>query len=238
MTQKTNRPFARRATTSQRLTPRAPVSRFWSALLSIVPAITFGLGAAIPFLYWGFRLRSRRLTAVGATYAGVACGCLVMVNSPNANGSWQAALGGAVAVALACVGTAHAFVVRHEILGRILQLRPVHLDTDPERKALERIDRRAYARGILETDPLLAYELRIGRPDLPRDFDDGGLIDVNHVSAASIARLPDVSDDMASRIVSARESVGGFSSVDDMSVVLGCPPQQLDRLRDFFVCVP
>jgi len=74
----------------------------------------------------------------------------------------------AVAVALACVGTAHAFVVRHEILGRILQLRPVHLDTDPERKALERIDRRAYARGILETDPLLAYELRIGRPDMVR----------------------------------------------------------------------
>jgi hypothetical protein len=28
--------------------------------------------------------------------------------------------------------------------------------------------------------PVLARELRIGRPDVPRQFDDGGLVDLNH----------------------------------------------------------
>jgi hypothetical protein len=36
----------------------------------------------------------------------------------------------------------------------------------------------------------LAAELRIGRPDLPRHFDDGGLIDVNTVPAQVLSRLP------------------------------------------------
>jgi hypothetical protein len=108
---------------------------------------------------------------------------------------------------------------------------------NPERRALERIGRREYARELLRSDPLLSYELRIGRPDLPRDFEDGGLVDINHASAAAIAQLPDLGADLASRIVSARESVDGFSSVDEMSVVLGCSPQTFDRLRDFFVFV-
>ena len=34
---------------------------------------------------------------------------------------------------------------------------------------------------------MLAQELKIGRPDLPRDYDDGGLVDVNHVPAAILA---------------------------------------------------
>ncbi len=139
------------------------------------------------------------------------------------------------ALTLACVGTAHAFVLRHELLGEFLG--PRMGDATPERQAAERIGRREYARTLLRTDPLLAYELRIGRPDLPRDFDDGGLIDVNHASATALARIPDITEEMASQIVAARESVGGYSSVDDMSVVVGCAPQSFDRLRDHLVFV-
>jgi len=210
----------------------SPVSRTWSALLSLVPALTFGIGAAVPFLYWGLWLRSRRLLAVGAGYGVTACLCLVVL---NANGWWQTALGTLLALGLMSVGTAHAFALRHELLGDVLTLR--HGDSNPERLAIERIRRRAYARGLLHSDPLLAYELRIGRPDLPRDFDDGGLVDVNHASANALTLIPDISGDMASQIVAARESVGGFSSLDDMSVVVGCPPQTFDRLEDFLVFV-
>jgi len=38
--------------------------------------------------------------------------------------------------------------------------------------------RRQQARQLLANDPGLARELRIGRPDLPRDYDDGGLVAV------------------------------------------------------------
>jgi len=200
-----------------------------------VPAITLGLGSAVPFLYWAFRLRSRRFTAFGAAYGAAACVCLVLIDGSSSDDTWRATLAGFIALTLACVGTAHALVVRHEILGEILDLN--RGQDDPERQALERIHRREYARELLQSDPPLAYELRIGRPDLPRNFDDGGLIDINHASAVAIAQLPDVSTEMAQRVVSARESVGGFTSVDDMSVVIGCAPQFLDRYRDLFVFV-
>lgn len=211
---------------------RSPVSRTWSALLSLVPVLTLGIGAAVPFLYWGLWLRSRKLLAVGAAYGVGACLCLAVLNG---NGWWQAAFGTLLALALMSVGTAHAFVLRHELLGEVLHV--YRGDSNAERLALERIWRRDYARVLLRSEPLLAFELRIGRPDLPREFDDGGLIDVNHASASALTLLPDINEDMASQIVSARESVGGFSSLDDMSVVVGCAPQAFDRLEDFLVFV-
>ena len=36
---------------------------------------------------------------------------------------------------------------------------------------------------------MLARELRIGRPDLPRQYDDGGLVDVNNVPVGVLAEL-------------------------------------------------
>ena len=212
----------------------SPVSRVWSALLSLVPAVTFGLGSAIPFLYWGLWLRSRKLIAVGAGYGVAACLCLLLLNGTSSN-SAEGGLAAMLALGLASVATAHAFVLRHELLGEHLSVRSGH--TDAERLAVERIRRREYARRLLHSDPLLAYELRVGRPDLPRDFDDGGLIDVNHASAGALTRLPEINEQMAAEIVTARESVGGFSSLDDLSVVVGCAPQPFDRLEDFLVFV-
>lgn len=43
------------------------------------------------------------------------------------------------------------------------------------------------ARHIVQTNPALARELRIGRPDLPREYDDDGLVDVNCVPGAVLA---------------------------------------------------
>ena len=46
---------------------------------------------------------------------------------------------------------------------------------------------RREARRLQQDNPVLAQELKIGRPDLPRGYDDGGLVDVNHVPAAILA---------------------------------------------------
>ena len=220
-----------------RTTPRTPVSRTWSALLSLIPALTMGLGSAVPLLYWGLRLRYRSYTIIGAAYGAGACICFALLNQSTSSDTWEAVLGGSIALTMAVVGTVQAFVVRHQVLGETLNLRLRTRHDDPERQAMERINRREYARQLLRSDPLLAHELRIGRPDLPRNFDDGGLVDVNHAAEAAIAKVPDIGGELASRIVAARESVGGFSSVDDMSVILGCPPQKFDRLRDLLVFV-
>jgi hypothetical protein len=41
--------------------------------------------------------------------------------------------------------------------------------------------------GLAASNPALARELTIGRPDLARDYDDGGLADVNHVPGRMLA---------------------------------------------------
>ena len=77
--------------------------------------------------------------------------------------------------------------------------------------------------------------MRIGRPDLHRAFDDGGLIDVNHTGAASLAVVPAIGADLAERIVSTREEVGGYSDLADLSLTLGIAPPVLDESREYLV---
>ena len=55
------------------------------------------------------------------------------------------------------------------------------------RGAPGRVRQVAWARRLQQDNPVLAQELKIGRPDLPRGYDDGGLVDVNHVPAAILA---------------------------------------------------
>jgi len=80
--------------------------------------------------------------------------------------------------------------------------------------------------------PQLAKELKIGRPDLHSDFDDGGLIDVNHVPEEYLTTLPGIDAVLAANIIEVRDSIGGFDSLDDMEVLLGLPPGRLDWARE------
>ena len=81
-------------------------------------------------------------------------------------------------------------------------------------------------------NPMLAHELGIGRPDLVSRFDDGGLVDVNHSPLEVIAGLPGIDVKTAERIVMTRLQLGGFTSVDELSVTLDLPPTQLDGVSD------
>jgi hypothetical protein len=90
--------------------------------------------------------------------------------------------------------------------------------------AQHRRELRQQARELAERDPVLARELRIGRPDLPRQYDDGGLVDVNHAPVHVIATLPGMTDELARRVVTARDEVGVFVSAEDVSIAVDLPP--------------
>jgi DNA uptake protein ComE-like DNA-binding protein len=77
----------------------------------------------------------------------------------------------------------------------------------------------------------------IGRPDLGVAF-DGGLIDVNHVSATVLAGLPDMDWETASRIVAIRDDLGGFSWLEDFDQVVDLPLRTLERWRPRVVFLP
>ncbi|GAA1806056.1 hypothetical protein GCM10009682_29870 [Luedemannella flava] len=75
---------------------------------------------------------------------------------------------------------------------------------------------RQQARRIVAEQPAVARELRIGRPDLPRHFDDGGLVDINSVSADVLGILPGLTMDKARAIVDDRVARGPFTTPQEL----------------------
>ncbi|MBO3742816.1 ComEA family DNA-binding protein [Actinoplanes flavus] len=107
-------------------------------------------------------------------------------------------------------------------------------------RAQWRAARREEARRVQTEQPSIASELMIGRPDLPgREYDDGGLVDVNHVPAEWLARALRIERPLADRIVEARDLHNGFTSPDELLIYCdGLTPEKLAQFRDRLVFMP
>ncbi|PWR10531.1 transcriptional regulator, partial [Micromonospora sicca] len=80
--------------------------------------------------------------------------------------------------------------------------------------------------------------LHIGRPDLPRTFDDGGLVDINAVEERVIARLPGINAGQARQVAMDRWLRGPFGSMEELAARCLLPPLLTDSLRDLLVFLP
>ncbi|WFE51668.1 AfsR/SARP family transcriptional regulator [Micromonospora sp. WMMD1155] len=98
--------------------------------------------------------------------------------------------------------------------------------------------RREQARYLLYHYPAARQELHIGRPDLPRTFDDGGLVDVNAVQERTIAELPGVTAGQARQVVMDRWLRGPFGSMEDLAARCLLPPALTDSLRELLIFLP
>lgn len=106
------------------------------------------------------------------------------------------------------------------------------LETAEHRLAMQDRGRR-----LVAEDPVRARRLGVGRPDVPMAF-DAALIDVNSAPVEVLGRLPGIDEELAQRIAAARDDLGGFSSLEDLDLVLDLPEPTLARLRDVAVFVP
>ncbi len=104
--------------------------------------------------------------------------------------------------------------------------------------ASARRDLRQRAREQAAEDLLIARELRIGRPDLPRHYDDGGLVDVNHVPAQTLTALRGVTPQVAEHIVAVRERVGAFTSAEELAATAGLHPDLTPEIREYGIFLP
>jgi DNA uptake protein ComE-like DNA-binding protein len=201
-------------------------------LWALTPLITIGLGTWAVFLYAAIRRRSWWLGGASAGYA-VLLAMSLATTSENTASAGEAI--SAVAL-LACMvgGCAHALAVRGRVFGT-QQLSAGDRLHAAEHEALRRRKLREEARAVVTRDPALARELGIGRPDLRRDYDDGGLVDVNHAPAAVLAALPGMTPELAAKAVELRGTRGGFVSADDLSLALGMPPDWVTALADMTV---
>ena len=92
--------------------------------------------------------------------------------------------------------------------------------------------RQEEARAMARRDPQMARDLRIGRPDLPRDYDDGGLVDVNSAPAEVMTRWLGLTAAQSGQVVEVREHLGRFEHVEDLVNLAGLEPTTHDRVKD------
>jgi competence ComEA-like helix-hairpin-helix protein len=218
--------------------PNRFASGGWYLVLTILSG---GFLAWAPFLHAADRLDRASLRARAASYGVLLMFIFVLtVATPkDAQGDPIGATGHAmnVTAALLAMSVMVAACVQQWALSReIYQLATAAAEAanmDPAlAKALAARARRAEARSLAATDPLLAQDLHIGRPELGRGYDDGGLVDINNAPARTIATVCGIKPAAADGIVDLREKRGPFANVDEMLVLVDLPTSAWDRIRD------
>ncbi|MBE1535095.1 ComEA family DNA-binding protein [Actinomadura algeriensis] len=209
---------------------RAALSVTWAAL----PFLS--LGYATPFTFAAAALwrRNVHLLVSSGVYIGVFALMLYLLPGLGGDDASQRTVGLLMFV-LAVVGCGHAFVIRRRVFD------PHGLSGVDNEAVVERVKRRRLlrekARELAAADPGLAKELRIGRPDLPRQYNDGGLVDVNHAPAKALTLLPGITPELAEKIERVRAETGGFMSAEELSAVAGLPPDLTGDLVDYAVFI-
>lgn len=171
---------------------------------------------------------------VFAGYLAASITVLVVLSVPAAVdpvSDTAGALAITLAIVLMAVGAVHAFAA----------FRPTPGDNNllASEQALAtaraRMHRRRQARELAEHNPVLARDLKIGRPDVPHDYDDGGLVDVNQVPGDVLVSCLGLTPVESAAVIAARDQLGGFSSPEELSVYAQLPLDRVAALRDWMM---
>jgi DNA-binding SARP family transcriptional activator len=203
---------------------RFPVGEVIAAAL--LPIIICSFGSWVYFVYAGIRRGERRQFLVALGYAVLFAAAFVVTSwnpSPpaNPNPSPTEWIGVAMFAAIAVGSAVHGAVLAS------------HPGDSPRSRSL-----RAQARQFATFDPDRARVLGIGRPDLMRAFDDGGLVDLNHVPGHELARLPGLSSEQAHAIVIDRLNRGPYAQPEDLIGRGLLPMRTVNRLAARMICLP
>jgi hypothetical protein len=96
---------------------------------------------------------------------------------------------------------------------------------------LQQRRKRDQYRILARRDPSLASSMGIGRPDLIRNFSDGGVLDVNALSVEALAHFAPMSATEAQQVVQHRQYIGRLSSIEDLAAA-GLAEPTVIRLRE------
>ena len=200
-----------------------------------VPVWSLSLLAFVPFLRIALARRQARDWAVFAGYLAVVIVEVVLVSLPGSN-DVGAALAGFMAIVLAGAAAVHTFVAFRPTSALADELEsaahPNELAVDSARA---RMRRRSQARELAMANHVLARELEIGRPDVPHEYDDGGLVDVNHVPGEVLTSCLGLTPQETAAVVAARDQFGRFTSPEELSLSAQLSPDRVDALRDWML---
>ena len=213
----------------------------------LVLIATVGLFAWVPFLHAAVRLRTARARWLTLVFAGLDALIYVLLavvpqdSQGHATNGPLSTIGGVLTLGTIIVGCVLVAPLRRMVYeGAPVGAREDVSTADPAiTAALAARARRDLARKLAADDPLLARELHIGRPDMTRTYDDGGLVDLNSAPAEAIANMCGIPVDVAVTITGARDQRGEpFANVDELFVLVDPPVSTWDRIRDRAVLLP
>jgi hypothetical protein len=155
-----------------------------------VTIFSAGFLAAIPFWHAARRLRRGAVRKLALVYTAVGVYLVVLMavippqHPDGTSGSETlSTIGGLSVLAVVITACVQLRSLRREAYGQQMAAAG-----DPAvARALAARTRREEARRLAESDPALARELGIGRPDLRRGYNDGGLIHLNTAPAEVFA---------------------------------------------------
>jgi hypothetical protein len=196
-------------------------------IAALLPVLTAGFGGWIFFAWTAARRRNWRLAAAGAGYLTEFVAAIVVLDQ-DPTSSDGVAEGGPYAAAgtlMLIIG-----ILGASVHGAIVAARPWHT---PHQRQL-----REQAQMLARTNPAEARQLGIGRPDLPRWFDDGGLVDINHAPAHELAKVHGLTPLIAHRIAVDRIQRGPYLTVQDLLPRGMLSEAAVRALHDRLVAVP
>jgi hypothetical protein len=198
----------------------------WYFLVTVLSA---GLLAAVPFWHAWSRLRRPALRTLALIYTAIDVFLVVLLaitpeRKPDGSSGNEviSTIGGFTVCAVLVVACIQLRGIRRAVYAGP---RALPIDADPlVARALAARQRREEARRMWTSDPALARELGVGRPELRRGFDDGGLVDLNSVPAPVIAGVCGIDPAQAEAIVAARTARGGtFYNLGELFVDVPLP---------------
>lgn len=227
--------------------PAAPRERGKATAFWLLPLLTLGLTAWAPALWAALRLHPRtqaqlqrrvRLFVFAAVY--LLCSAIAWTtfggapeDAAGTPSGARADIGGTMLFALTGISTVHARRLRREVFG--LDAPSPSIAVPGMAEALHRRQVREQYRELARRDPALAREMRVGRPDVPRNFEDGGLLSLNQLSEQALAAHSDLTAEEIADIVEVRTQRDGLVSIDDVVVFGRLTPQRADQLREYCV---
>ncbi len=214
---------------------RKPPAWLWAA-----PVFSFGLLAPIGPFAIAVKSRARRDWLVTAVSSLITFFTLTLASAFHTNGFldnlaallYFANIPGSIAYAMSRASELHWGPKPVQGFAQPMPLPPA-----PDKNQVAIASARAMqqkrneALEIVKRDPHLARELRIGRPDLPRQYDDGGLVDINGVPPGVYVHLLGLSQEQSAQIVAAREYLGSFQHTDDLTNLAGLDLHAYDKIK-------
>ncbi|MBE1485292.1 BTAD domain-containing putative transcriptional regulator [Plantactinospora soyae] len=215
------------------------VSHLGTVLAVLTVVLSVGTFTWLIMFSYAVRRRSWPLAVAGAGYLAVAvvfCVALASMDpDPEVLPTDTETLGIFAGLLLGWLGGAvHVILINRAVKamfgGRLV--------APNERVGADQRMRREQARYLLYHYPTARTELRIGRPDLPSAFDDGGLVDINSVAEHVVAGLPGLSAEQSRQILLDRWLRGPYASLEELVARCLLPMDVADLLREILIFLP